>query len=304
MTISNQTPASCWEFINVEQVSINDREPVSPEQAKEKLSRLTTGVANITLLGGNSDQHFNFQFAVAKEEHLQGVDDAVLQLAQIGSLSVAEIENFNNATSSFHTASNYKAAIANYFYGALAREGSEDSRVSDYRAKYNQSVEVLKEYSRPIAETICGLVEFHYNDFEQAALRRESQRIAVTSSALLQLLDCRIPNLAANQGNKRSLDFVFSDAKTEQVLRLCLSALTINRAEETERKFEDAIAEADDLDRMKLRVAAAEYCFRNGRYSAGLEQAETSRHEHHKVVGRWANYFINRVNAARGNNEH
>lgn len=301
MTISNQTPASCWEFVNVERVSINDREPVSPEQAKEELSALTAGVVNITLIGDGSSQHFDFQFAVAKEEDLKGVDDAVLRLAQIGSLSVAEIESFNSAVSSLHTARNYSAAIANYFYGALAREGSDDSRVPDYRVKYNQSVEILKEYNRPIAETICGLVEFHYNQFDQAAVRLQSPRLAVTSSALLQLLDCQSPHLVADQERRSSWDFVLSDTKTEQVLSLCLSALTINRSEETECEFRSAIAEADESDGMKLRVAFAEYCFSNGHHLAGLEQAQTLRH--HGVAARWANYFSNRVNSARGNNE-
>ena len=61
--------------------------------------------------------------------------------------------------------------ICDYLYGVLAKERSHDASLSHekYANKFNEAVEQLAAYDRPLARIIRSLVEFHFNHFEEAA---------------------------------------------------------------------------------------------------------------------------------------
>jgi hypothetical protein len=290
--VSDHTRPSDWEFFDVHTVSVNDADPINPQAAKERLSAFNDEVVSVILTGDANNQSFDFQFVVAKEEHLAGVDDAIDRLARRGSLSLTTIQEFLNETKDLISARRYATGVAEYLYGVLAREGSPDSGIRDYRIKYDRSVDFLKEFDRPAANAICGLVEFHYNQLAEARRRTQSPRIAVISHALLCFLECKIPPLLPDRDRRGSHDYTLSDAETERTLTLCLSALSdTNNGVVTE--IEGAISKAEEYDKLKLRIAVAEYHFRQGQFTDGLEHATTLRHNN--IAARWANWYSNRV---------
>ena len=293
MVISSHTGTTAWKFFNVQNVSINNGEPINSELAKEKLSAFTQGVVSVTLIGDGIEQRVDFEFAIAKEEDLSGVDEATYRLTQTRSLTLNEIQDFNDATKAFGSATKYQAGIAHYLYGVLQREGSSDSHVANYRDKYNLAANYLREFNRPIAQVIHCLIAFHYNQLEEASRVPNSPRLTTITSKLLCLLDCRLPETLTLQDQRDSLDFVFSDTKTEQTIALCSAALRASPDNDIVSDIEQAIAGAEEFDKLKLRIVLAEYLFRIGEFAHGLEHAMAL--SHNDFAGRWANWYSNRV---------
>jgi len=58
-------------------------------------------------------------------------------------------------------------------------------------------------------------------------------------------------------------------------------------------EIKEAISKVEEFDKLKLRIALAEYHFRQGQFADGLEHATTLRHNN--IAGRWANWYSNRV---------
>ena len=88
-----------------------------------------------------------------------------------------------------------------------------------YQGKYDRAVGILGAFDRPPAEAICGIVAFHYNQFDRAMTKTKSQRVAEVSlrfQAMLTGAHWLDGDLSSSPHS--SLDFALSDSLIEQVL--------------------------------------------------------------------------------------
>jgi hypothetical protein len=299
LTVTQPVSPDDWVIQEAQAVSVNGRAS-STTEAVDYLSSQVRGVTDLTLANGDVIRSFQFGFSLAVEDDLEGVDAALQHLIAGGELSLRTIDDFIMRSKRFPSADRYLSGISNYLYGVLAREGASESALDGqahgpgYEAKYDQAVETLGTFDRPPAEAICGIVAFHYNQFERAMTKTKSQRVADVSLRIQAILKGEqwIPgDLSA--ATHSSLDVALSDAVIDQVLNWCALPLdgTADIAElaahlHTQRPY----------DAFKLRIVVAEHSLAAGDMTAAIQYAEPLRHG--RVSEGWYADFRRRVRGA------
>lgn len=294
LTVAEPTAEGDWSVLDSKSVTINGCR-ARPSEVGSILSVINHGIARVVLANG-SEQEFDLRFSVADPSDLAGVDNRLHEMVHRHQLTIAAIEGFVAATNRYVTAADYRNGIATYLHGVLARENSPESGLEHgaYRDKFNEAVSLLGGHDRVTADVICGLVAFHYNQFDRAILRTQSPRVAWASSRLMRLLDGE--DLTHDQvvvASERSrLDFVLSDAATEQVLTWCCIPLDGSAGAEIEA-MEASLNTQEPFDQLKLRVIAAEHHLRTGASERARPHANELRNN--AVAEAWARACISRM---------
>ena len=236
---------------------------------------------------------------IANESDLRGVDEGLRALVRGRSLTINTIEAFIDRTTPYTTARRYRDGLASYLYGVLAREGSRESGllrdwgdVPAYTARFDEAVATLGEFDRRPAEAICGLVAFHYNQFDLALRKTRSPRVARAARRLAVLLLGGLPdtsNLAS--ADRASLDYALSDTETEKVLAWSCIPLD-GSAGGSVAQFEPAIKDQQPTDALKLHVIAAEHYLATGQLEEGARHAAALRHS--TLAEQWAASYRDR----------
>lgn len=130
LVISTQTSPSDWVIRSATSATINGKS-MTTKRASEILSTQRSGVVDVMLANGSVQQPFQFEFALATEDDLEGVDSALAHFISSRELSHGAIDSFIMRSKPFRTAARYMAGLADYLYGVLAREGSADSDSGD-----------------------------------------------------------------------------------------------------------------------------------------------------------------------------
>jgi hypothetical protein len=284
LTVTGETSPDDWVIRTADVVAING-EPTSVAGAVEMLSTRRSGVLDVTLANGDVAQEFQFEFTLAEASDLDGVDAALERLIDGGELSLRAIDDFIMRSKRYPTASRYLAGLANYLYGVLAREGAAEVAAPDpshegagYEGKYDQAVGILGTFDRAPAEAICGIVAFHYNQFDRAMTKTKSRRVAEVSmrfQAMLRGETWSTRDLSVSPHS--SLDFALSDSVIEQVLEW--SSLPLDGTATV--AVTEMVASIDGqrpYDAFKLHMVAAEHSLSTGDVASAVHHAERLRH--------------------------
>jgi hypothetical protein len=299
LTITRETVADDWAIRNADTITLNGAR-TSVASAAKVLSSTRSGVVNVALSNQDLVQFFQFEFTLAGEDDLNGVDAALARLIDSGELSLRAIDDFIMRSKRYPTSARYLSGLANYLYGVLAREGITESGVRDeshdeggYQGKYDQAVGILGSFDRPPAEAICGIVAFHYNQFERAMTKTKSQRVAEVSlrfQALVKGEAWLSGNLS--QSSHPSLDMALSDSVIEQVLGW--SALPLDGTAVGDiAELATNIGLQRPNDAFKLHMVAAEHALAAGDISSAKQHAEHLRHS--RLTEGWYAGFRERV---------
>lgn len=299
LTITHITAPADWVFIHADSIIVNDKD-MSADSAADFLSSKRIGVADVTLKRNDLLHTFQFEFTLADDEDLIGVDAALDRLIDGGELGLRAIDDFIMRAKTYQTASRYLNGISNYLYGVLAREEAAESGLRDatdldggYQGKYDQAVVILGGFDRPPAEAICGIVAFHYNQFQRAMTKTKSHRVADVSlrfQALLAGESWLSGDLSMSPHS--SLDVALSDSMIEQVLGW--SALPLDGTAVDDIDVLTAnISSQRPHDAFKLKLMAAEHALAAGDYTSAKLRAEELRHS--RVTEVWYAGFKSRL---------
>lgn len=283
LIISVRTLESDWVLLGAEIAYVNGQR-VLCEQVASTLVSKTSEIVDVELQGGGNRQLFHFEFSIAQEPDLQGADEALERLIATGELSLQSIDDFIMRCKNFDSAKDYYSALANYLYGVLIREESQDSITVKqahgnwYEGKYDSAVATLGKFDRAPAEAICGLVAFHYNQLSLAMNKTKSSRVSESSLRLESMLLSRLFRKDSLMETLHpSLDAALSDSVLEQVLNW--SSLPVcTSSSSTILSALDSSPTQRPSDEFKLRVMAAEIFRASGDIAQALKQAEYVRY--------------------------
>ena len=284
VSVLTTTSPSDWDIRDAELIVL-DGSIVEHEKAKAILSSRKKGFIRVQLTTKGINQTFDLNFEVAEQSDLDGIEKALQRFVSRRQLDIPSIESFLQETSSYVTCNKYRFGIANYFYGVLAREGSphsglntHNSEQTPYVQKFEESVDQVMGYVRPGADAICGLVAFHFNQFDIAMRRTFSPRVARASLRLHQILiGEREENAKQGILISDSMDVAMCDGETEKALDLCCLPLV----DAYTATFESALADIHQFvqfDQFKVRVMATEHFMAVGAFNRALEVASPLRH--------------------------
>ena len=290
LTITTETSPSDWAIRSSDRVTVNNAR-VAIDAAIQLLSAQRRGVIDIGLHNSGVEQ--KFEFALADNDDLEGVDSALQHFIEGGELSRRSIDDFIMRSHHFATAATYRGGIASYLYGVLAREreseaGSINAGSGAYEAKYDQAVASLGAFDRPPAEAICGIVAFHYNQFRRAMTKTRSRRVAEVAlrfESMLNGTSWDTSDLTVSPDT--SLDHMLSDSVIEQVVTWSAIPLDGSATEATE--LISSIHSQRSSDAFKLHLIAAEHLRAAGDIDAARHEADQIRHT--RAAERWYKNF-------------
>lgn len=291
MTITTPTIAEDWAPIDCRAVRLNGV-TVGSGGLGASLADLQHTVAVVELEGDASTEPVEIEFAIADDSDLAAVDERLLELILGQRLTMGSIQAFIGATETYRTAERYRNGIAIYLYGVLAREGSPDSGLErhEYRSRFDEAAELLHSFDRPAADAICGLVAFHFNQFDQAVQRTRSPRVAWAAARHSDLLaGIHVDGGPGPSPERAGLDFVLSDAHLEQVLSWTARQLRASEPGIIE-EMEAALKSLEAFDQVKVRVLCAEHARRLGLIERGLVHANELRHN--PATAEWARTYV------------
>ena len=104
LAVTAETSPAHWVMRNAQSARVNGR-PTTPSGARRFLSSQRSGVSDVVLTNGDVSQTFQFEFSLAEEEDLQGVDAALARLIDGGELSLRAIDDFIMRSKPYPTAS-------------------------------------------------------------------------------------------------------------------------------------------------------------------------------------------------------
>lgn len=283
LSITDPSEPRDWVVANADFAVVNGRAS-DLKSVPRLLAKQLDGVVEVELRNASVVQRFEFDFALAHAHDLQLVDDALERLIEGRELSLGAIDNFIMRIKRAPSAKHYSSGLAEYLYGVLAREGLSESHIREqsgqagYEGKYDQAVQLLAHFDRLPAEAICGVVAFHYNQFDRAMAKTRSERVSAVSLRLRAM----VTGDAWERGDlsKRThagLDHVLSDYVIEDVLRWCAVPLDGSAAVDI-AEIEGALPSQRPQDVFKLRMIAAEHYLAGGDNRAAMRHAEHLRH--------------------------
>lgn len=302
LAVITKTQPDDWEFVNATRVLINGNS-YRPTEAKAALADTDRGVLEVRLEGERVDQVFEFTFSVADNDDLDRVDAQLRAFVRQRVLSIASIERFLEDTSGLKGADPYRYGLANYFYGVLAREGSPESGLNGgqpaaraYMGRFQEAVHSLSQFEQAGAEAVCGLVAFHFNQFDLAMRKTRSARLARIARRMEAILEGTLgdDDRGAITG-VAGLDYALSDMETERILGWCALALDGSAARRV-TDAEEALPSLEPGDQVKVRIIAAEHHLAAGNTEAGLSHAAALSHS--RLGEEWCERYRQRANEA------
>lgn len=297
LTITEPTTVDEWSIHHADEVRLNNR-PTTVKAAVAQLAKHELGVVDVELRQGTTLEEYQFEFALAAESDLVGVDAALERFIESGECSLATIDAFIERGKPFRSAKRYLDGLANYLYGVLARE-KQDSLVAGrerepaYQGKYDTAVRMLGAFDRPAAEAICGMIAFHYNHFDLAMSKTNSPRVAEVALRLNATLAGRSWRTAdLRMTDHPVLDRVLSDSVIEQIVTW--SALPLDGSATSD--FDEIAASWDShrsYDALKLRLVSAEHLLAVGEVAAATRVADALRQS--RTTDLWYSGFRRRT---------
>jgi hypothetical protein len=298
--VAEPSNAIDWDVLDAREVVLNgDR--VSPQALAERLAGTTTGVSTIVLTGNRTETAYELRFTLADPDELDAIDDAFMRLAFGERLTVTAVGRLIDEGRRHPTVGDYVGGLTDYLFGVLARDGAADSGIGPtrYHEKYDAAAAALSPFRRTVADTVVGLITFHFNQLDEARTRSNGHRVA--SAALrLQAIEQGHDSdaiMSIEPVTSSDLEFVISDDHTEQVLRWCCLPFD-DMDDQTLHEIEAGIGRHVPYDRRKLHLIAAEARIRRGDVSEARHHINELRQQ--SIDDRWVTGALDRLHLLQG----
>ena len=287
LNISKTSSDEDWRFSDTETIKVND-EVTTQGAAKKRLSTAENEVINLTLMKGPSTREYSISFSIASDSDLNNVDSAFKDFINTSTLSQRTINDFIERTRRFTTAKKYVEALVHYLYGLQLRENHDDlvaegnHRISSNFGtntysddeRFAMALEGLREFDRPLAELLKGIMFFQINHFPECKYLVMNNQISALADSILKAF--------INPGslfNHPIWPAEHDDVSTPAVLHTCeiIGAFLTFDSVERARKIQDLV---DNLgyfnpnDRFKIHFLSAEHFYSIGDGAQSIAHAK------------------------------
>ncbi|MFF0242221.1 hypothetical protein ACFYRW_18650 [Rhodococcus pyridinivorans] len=204
-----------------------------------------------------SQREYEFDFAIAEEADLRGVEQELARFIADGVVNSSSINAFFERTLAFPTARNYAGGITEYLYWLAGRGQALDATAKvRNREKLNKAADMLRDLHRPAALAVTSLISFHFNQFGEAAYRALSPHLGTVAERLGRMLTVRTTpaDLIEVPGAASHLEQLLADDRTRDLIKLCSLPLSGESSAEVSN-FDLATVDGYDLTKAALFIA-------------------------------------------------
>ncbi len=228
----------------------------------KKLAQKSNETVVVELNNEGVESEFRLQFLIASDSDLKGVDNCFYEVARRGRLDMRAIEYFITTAAHYPSAIEYYDGICEYFYGVLAKEKTLQSALpyDAYHDKFSRAMEKLKEFRRPLSNTICALIAFHFNHFREAIQLAGGYNSRVSIAAeryALWVSGDPAANVLLSRKWDEQLEQLLTDFETERLV-----SWSVANSKKISKYLGDIEAllqkEMPEFDRAKLRILLTE----------------------------------------------
>lgn len=261
LLVQRPTESTDWAFMNCTSARVND-DAVSLADLGPLLST-ARGVVDVQLYNDRSNRKYEFDFAIAHDDDLRGVDAELIRAIKDGGIASNSISTFYERSLEFSTAQNYAGGIAEYLYWMASRRVETDITTAvRNRDKLNNAAHLLSDISRPAALAITSLISFHFNHFDDAAHRALSPGLRDVSARMDRMLTSSIgaTDIARIDCELSHVEKLLVDEKTASLLALCSLPLDSS----TTRDVAEFARSDNPYDQLKAHLFAAEHHLATG----------------------------------------
>jgi hypothetical protein len=258
---------------------------LTPSAAIGKLAAMRQGRARLFLDGASlSSRELDFEFDVPNTDDLQSVEDALRALVGTRRLDHQSIGDFIARTEDFRSAGRLRAAIADYFFGVILKEGREESGDGiDYREKWNDALDRLATINHPVSIEFRAIINFHFNLFLLSASVPTGGAVSMAARKFARSLGLQV---SPSDSTSRGYGDMFLDRDTSQICKWALME-TLASVVEVESMERFIRGPATMLDKVKVRVLLAEHYVRVGERRMADRHLREMTHDD-SGFGRWA----------------
>ncbi|MEU1950834.1 hypothetical protein [Nocardia rhamnosiphila] len=261
LLVQRQTDPADWNVLNCVWARV-DGADVAPDQLGSRLST-ADGIVGVEVGNNRSQATYEFDFAVAAQEDLDGVDGVLTELIADGDITSESISGFYDRTLAFPSAKSYAGGIAEYLYWLAGRQGLGSSATERNHDKLNRAAHQLRDIQRPVALAITSVISFYCNHFDEAANRALSPRLHAVSTRLARMLAADTDHADPGQitGRLAHLEFMLMDEYAQSLVELCSHPLDSSTSDIV-AQFDYRAAER--YDRVKILLFLAEHHLATG----------------------------------------
>lgn len=164
----------------VVRINAGPQQPLVPAELPKFLSSQTDALIDLELAN-----HFDpaaqpipatyrIVFSIPEKRSLDAVDRAFRRHLAIEPLHFMTVDRFLNNRACAGLGRPYAGALADYVRGLLTKDRPHHLTVTmpvaHYRALYNQSLDGLRPYRRPLPDLVCAVIRFAQNNFSAPSL--------------------------------------------------------------------------------------------------------------------------------------
>lgn len=284
---------------------------ITEEQLRVLLAEQASAILDIDLINefepaaAPVHQTYRIEMRIPDKVALDEIDRAFIEILAVGMPSMTQVAEFLKDPRCQGVVGDYADALAAYVRGLLIKDQALGTGVTLRPAEadelYAEALQGLKEFERPLAVVVCGLVRFAFNDFSTPPQETGFGRLDLCSHALSRLLG-QVVAARAKEGDPkvgRIIKLCPVDQAVDRILELSERLARQNRWGPTLLEECEQAAAAETLtgrDRTKVLALWASTALRLGATEAAERPLAQLRNTY--PFGPWAAFELDRMEEA------
>ena len=277
---------------NTMRISVDGASPLEmqPRDFANLVASHPYGYYKATLRNDRVTANYVLRVAIPEERELIIIEDLFLKFLRIDDVTVSDVRRFLEEAAALEWSRDYADALANYIFGILAKDqaGGTTIPLDQFSDKLQDSLEVLRDFERPIARSLTACIRLNLNDFGGPLFTSGNK---VLDDGLWFFRERTLyPSLSAACGleTKKGRKWPCPiDSTSEVILGSCDSLSTGHFLDQERLNLLVNRGATTEQDRAKIRVMLAVECLSSGdREQAGKHLRLLTNDE---VFGLWTN---------------
>ena len=270
-----------------------NNEIIVKNDLREYLANKTRGLCSVVLKTDGVESSYQLDFDVPDKLELMEVEQVFFDIVGGGVLDLDRINLFIDMTLKFSTASRFVDGLSNYLYGILAKDqrGGTQLEISEFITKFNQALDTLRLFERPLTQSIVGVVNFNQNVFDSALHLGAAPKARLAMLKFNSLVTGIVTSTAGlKMDTPTSYKKIPLDSVTEKIFEWAL--MPFDELLKNSKELENSLKSQNWMasDKFKVQMLLAEMLIAMGNVSAAIRIAGSSQND--AIFGPWAQRII------------